>query len=119
MEGELALHVSYGNITGGLDSLKEEYKYRESFAVPGPKAIPIEVHVCEQTGIGPIFIMDQVVFGPIFITGSHWEPLHCDDCGRIIVSWFADMQHEWKEKYHAEWRSPDSENECSQPKRTS
>ena len=119
VEGELALHVSYGNITDGcgLDNLKEDYKYRETMSVPGPKGMPIEVHFCEQSGIGPIFVMDKVVFGPVFLTQTQWTPFHCDECGRIIVSWFANMQHEWKEKYHGEWRSTDGEGNGPKPER--
>lgn len=119
VEGELALRVSYGHVSDGygLGNLVQEHNVRETFPVLGPRGIPLEVHVCESTGIGPVFVAENVVFGPVFITAARWEPLHCDECGRIVVRWFALMQQEWKERYHAEWRSTDGAGERTKPQR--
>lgn len=119
VEGDLALNVSYGHVTEGMDlaDLVREHNVKETVSVFGPKGIPLEVHICEQTGIGPIFVQEHVVFGPVFITAARWEPLHCDECGRIAIQWFASMQPEWQEKYHAEWRSTYGSDERPEPQR--
>jgi len=118
-EGDLALRVSYGHVTEGYDKgdLVKDHEVLDTVTLFGPKGIPLEVHICKNTGIGPIFVGEHVVFGPIFITSARWEPLHCDNCGRIIVSWFANMQHDWKERYHGKDWSTNSEGDCQKPKR--
>lgn len=119
VEGDLALSASYGSVTEGcgLGNLVQDYEVQDDMQLFGPNGALLEVHFCKQRGLGPIFIKDQIVFGPIFITMPRWEPLHCDACARIILLWIAEMQDEWKEKYHGEWRTAYGQVKRTEPQR--
>lgn len=118
VEDELVLNVSYGHITEGktLDDLIAEYNVVQTLKAFGPDRLPIEFNICKSTCIGPVFIGDEVIFGPLFISGDEWEPLHCDECARIVMRWFTYMQIEWRVRYHAEWSSY-SAGERTRPQR--
>lgn len=110
----IGLIVTYAELTIPVTEWLTTWEWTEKKTIVGPQGYPISFYIQKyKDGAGPVFIEDLAVFTPFAIAGGNDETFHCINCGRIIMQWLGEQQHEWAKEHHNDWYKSVSEGNPS------